>query len=176
MDFIGLGLNIRAKDILRKCELLSLAFNGFTENDETALKKLMIYNYRRNKESIIEFPAAYMLGFRAIYKYNNLIDDRMYSSPLDGSFSESILNNNSAFQIFIGKYDEKYVFIDMENEIFFFVEERFLKSYIGELLIKTNHTLFDVDFKNIENKLVNTDLTNYTCFNIEMDDRVVTHS
>lgn len=176
MNIIELSLNVRAKDILRKCELMSLAFNGFTENDNPALKKLMIYNYRRNKESIIEFPAAYMMGFRAIYKYNHLINDRMATYPFDGSFSDSILNNNASFQIFIGKYDGKYIFIDMENEIFFFVEEKFLKTYVDELLLKSNHTLFDVDFKSIEKKLVNEDLSIYSCFNIEMSNKVITHS
>ena len=87
-----------------------------------------------------------------------------------GSFSSYILNNDSSFVVFIGKYDGKYLFLDIVNYLFFFVGDDFLKIYLKELLLYLGKSLFDNDFIKIKELLLDTPVELFECYDIEKED------
>lgn len=172
MNIEKLDEHLRAKDVVQKCKLISLAFDNF--HDENGLECLNIYEYRHSCKEYIEFKTK-NIGFRCTYKYENLINEKITNENVImpsavGSFSSYILNNDSSFVVFIGKYDGKYLFLDIVNYLFFFVGDDFLKIYLKELLLYLGKSLFDNDFIKIKELLLDTPVELFECYDIEKED------
>jgi len=173
MNIPKLNDHIKVNDILQKCRLLSLAFNNYNDDVEY-LKKFGIFHYKNCCEKFIEFPEDRNdLWFHVTPKYQDLLYDTMKDPAQcllrieEDSFINSFSNFHSSMQIFIGRYDDKYVFLDMQNDLLLFVGDEFLETYVNMLLLKTDHTLFDNDFIEIKNKIMSLDFTLYECLIVE---------
>lgn len=161
MNIENLSAHLKAKDILQKNEALSLAFDNF--KDIPGLKKLGLFIYSNRCANAISFKSN-ELAFQTSSKYKRLFNEDESSAELDQLYQA--LYNEGGQQIFIGKYDDHYVFIDLTNCYVIMVKEEFLKKYIEELLILSNLSLLDRDFKEMKDEFQNADFNDFEVYEV----------